>query len=309
LLKESEDSEREKKIRLLIWLAQQLQNHGHTEFFIERMQPSWLPPGTRKWYILLVPLTIIFIFLLLLVMTIIYIYYIDSSFNNLNIFWYINIFIIGAFFIAISAILVPKIKVFEENILNNTFCNYNINLSNFRKTVILFFVGLLVFWSLSIIPYYVFKLIFIILFCWLLMFGISRLNGHELQQKTRPNQGIRNSAINAACVAIFIAITVATGLSIKFPFFPFKLFFLQFLSSLLMIGLPLGLICALLYGGLTCIQHFILRLILFCNGHPWNYAKFLDNAVKLKLLRRVGGRYEFIHSLLKECFAKLPDII
>jgi Effector-associated domain 10/NACHT domain len=297
LLKESEDSKRKKKIRLLIWLAQQLQNHGQTEFFIERMQPSWLPHETWYLYVVLVALSIILILSLPLVGFIC----ITRHFNILNILLYV-IFIIGIVVSAVSASLDPKIKVFEENIVNATFCNYNINLSNFGKNlvfVILLAVGLLIFFSLSTIPHYVVQLICIILFSGLLMVGIARLNGHELQQKTRPNQGIWNSAINAACVAIPIAITVATGLSIKFP--------LQFLSSLLMIGLPLGLICALLYGGLTCIQHFILRLILRCHGYPWNYAKFLDNAVKLKLLRRVGGRYEFIHSLLKECFAILPD--
>jgi DNA polymerase III delta prime subunit len=302
--KESEDSKREKKIRLLIWLAKQLQKHGQTEFFIERMQPSWLPPGPSwlpgTWwylYVVLVALSIILILSLPLLGFI----FSARNFTNLNILFY-GTFIMGIVVSAVSASLDPKIKVFEDNIVNAIFGTHNINLTNFRQThvfVILLTVGLLIFLSLSTIPYVV-QLICIILFCGLLMVGIARLNGHELQQKTRPNQGIWNSAINAACVAIPIAITVATGFSIKFP--------LQFLSSLLMIGLPLGLICALLYGGLTCIQHFILRLILFCNGHPWNYAKFLDNAVKVKLLRRVGGRYEFIQSLLKECFAKLHDM-
>lgn len=306
LIEEDKDSKIQ-KIRLLIWLAQQLQNHGQIEFFIERMEPSWLPPGTLKWYVLLVPLSMILIFLLLLIMVIIYIYYMDRNFNILNIIGY-SIFIVGSLVTAVSASLDPKIKVFEDNIVNAIFGNHSINLRNFSKPVvfvILFAVVLLIFLTLSTISHSVFQLICIILFCGLLMVGIARLNGHELQQRTLPNQGIWNSAINAACLAIPIAITVATGLSIKFSF---KLFILQFLSSLLMIGLPLGLICALLYGGLTCIQHFTLRLILWCNRHPWNYAKFLDNAVKLKLLRRVGGRYEFIHSLLKECFAKLPDI-
>ncbi|MBD1884948.1 NACHT domain-containing protein [Microcoleus vaginatus] len=302
LLKKDKSAKREEKKDSLVWLAQQLQNHGQTEFFIEKMQPSWLPSGTRKWYVLLVALSIILILSLPLIVFIC----IARNFNILNMCMYL-VFIIGIFVAAVSASLHPKIEVFEESIVNATFRNHNINLSNFGQNLIffiLFAVGLLIFLSLSIIPHYVVKLIGIILFSGLLMFGISRLNGHELQEKTRTNQGIRNSAKNAACVAIFIAITVATGLSIKFPF---KLFILQFRSSLLMIGLPFGLTCALHFGGLTCIQHFILRLILVCHGRPWNYTEFLDNAVKLKLLRRVGGRYEFIHSLLKECFAKLHE--
>jgi hypothetical protein len=40
---------------------------------------------------------------------------------------------------------------------------------------------------------------------------------------------------------------------------------------------------------------------------PWNYARFLDQAVAQRFLHRVGGGYIFSHRLLLEHFAALTD--
>jgi ABC-type uncharacterized transport system ATPase subunit len=70
-------------------------------------------------------------------------------------------------------------------------------------------------------------------------------------------------------------------------------------------GLIVGLIVGLI-GGKACIQHFILRLILYTNGYiPWNYARFLDYAAERIFLQKVGGGYIFIHRLLLEHFAQM----
>jgi hypothetical protein len=62
----------------------------------------------------------------------------------------------------------------------------------------------------------------------------------------------------------------------------------------------------MLYGGLTCIQHIVLRYILYySNTIPWNYPAFLDYCADRILLRRVGGGYIFIHRLLQDYFASL----
>ena len=239
-------------IRLLIWLAKQLQIHSKNEFSIEKMQPSWLPPGTRNWYVLLVAISI---FLILLIPRIGFIYYTQ---RNLDISDRVLDIIVSGF-IAVVASSPKKIKVFEKNIVNTTLCNC-LNLSWFWR-----------------------------------------------RQENISNQGIRNAAINTVCIV---------GISIIFPAVlsihliqTRDLFFSQFLYYLLKYSLFIGLIVALSVGCLTtCIQHFILRLILRCKGHPRNYAKFLNNAVQLKLLRQVDGHYEFIYTPLKECFAILHDI-
>jgi hypothetical protein len=66
-----------------------------------------------------------------------------------------------------------------------------------------------------------------------------------------------------------------------------------------------GLILGLLFGGgISCIQHLNLRLILWINGFiPSNLARFLDYASERIFMQKVGGGYIFIHRMLLEHFA------
>jgi hypothetical protein len=69
------------------------------------------------------------------------------------------------------------------------------------------------------------------------------------------------------------------------------------------VGIGSGLMSGLFSGGLPCIQHGVLRLLLWRqNVIPWNYAKFLEYAHNIGLLQQVGGRYRFVHELLREHF-------
>lgn len=119
------------------------------------------------------------------------------------------------------------------------------------------------------------------------------LTGGDIEQTTTPNQGIIRSTQNAI---LFSAIGILSMISIA------KL-----------VGLPLtfGVRIGLLFGlfspaGIACLQHFTLRLILyFTQKIPWNYRHFLDYAVQLVFLQKVGGGYIFIHRLLLEHFANL----
>lgn len=71
-------------------------------------------------------------------------------------------------------------------------------------------------------------------------------------------------------------------------------------------GLLCGLLCGLSFGGLACIQHFVLRLFLYqARVVPWNYARFLNYSTERLLLQRVGGRYRFMHKLLQDHFAAM----
>ncbi|QHG21056.1 NACHT domain-containing protein [Nostoc sp. ATCC 53789] len=114
-----------------------------------------------------------------------------------------------------------------------------------------------------------------------------------IENKKITNQGIWKSASNA----------VFLGLSLGLIYGLLGLFFGL---SFGLLGLSLGLIYGLIFGGRTCIQHFILRLILYFNGCiPWNYARFLDYCTERLFLQRVGGRYRFIHKLLQDHFAEM----
>ena len=80
------------------------------------------------------------------------------------------------------------------------------------------------------------------------------------------------------------------------------------LKAALIIGITFGITSAFLYGLLAFIQHCILRFFLWYveKNIPWNYAKFLDHAVKQRFIQRVGGRYRFMHDLLRKHFADMP---
>ncbi|MGC1394558.1 MAG: hypothetical protein WA828_09800, partial [Coleofasciculaceae cyanobacterium] len=79
--------------------------------------------------------------------------------------------------------------------------------------------------------------------------------------------------------------------------------------DLLLDGIGNGIFFGIYVGGLACIQHFILRLILRHQGMmPWNYAKFLNYVVELGFLEREGGRYRFINDSVQMYFAQMsPD--
>ena len=78
-------------------------------------------------------------------------------------------------------------------------------------------------------------------------------------------------------------------------------------ANLPLASLSLGISNGLLIGlvaGAACIQHFVLRALLWRQGVvPWNYARFLDYATERCFLQKVGGGYIFVHRLLLEHFA------
>ena len=72
------------------------------------------------------------------------------------------------------------------------------------------------------------------------------------------------------------------------------------------IGLLSGLVGIFLFGGEALVQHFILRLIMQKNKLLSKHLlPFLENAVDLIFLRKVGGSYIFVHRTLMEHFAEM----
>ncbi|MDR9403416.1 MAG: NACHT domain-containing protein [Halothece sp. Uz-M2-17] len=66
-----------------------------------------------------------------------------------------------------------------------------------------------------------------------------------------------------------------------------------------------GLLFGLFAGGITCIEHFLLRVFLTLSKQtPWNYSKFLDKAVSCGFLYRVGRGYSFVHRDLQAYFQR-----
>ena len=138
---------------------------------------------------------------------------------------------------------------------------------------------------------------------------MSGLTGPDVQRRTVPNQGIRQSAIN---VAVFAA------LGCLFVGVPFGLVMvlggaaaartLPDAADWLRTGVGSGLFFGVLAGllpGAAVLQHVTLRLVLWWSGTaPIRYARFLDFATERMLLQRIGGRYRFLHALLRDHFAR-----
>jgi sugar lactone lactonase YvrE len=130
---------------------------------------------------------------------------------------------------------------------------------------------------------------------------IGGLSGPDMQMRDRPNQGIWNSLQNSLVlsglifpfnVLLFILLRWATEPTVE----PLDAFILA-ISMAFLFGVFSG-------GGLAGIQHVILRFLLQINGDiPWNYERFLGYANERKLVQQIGGRYRFVHDLLREHFA------
>jgi DNA polymerase III delta prime subunit len=129
----------------------------------------------------------------------------------------------------------------------------------------------------------------------------------DIEDRTTPNQGIKNSLRNL----IFL-----TG-SALLAAIPFKLLLEHFLAGTLSSDQIFGIVCQALIafiltsflagGGLALVQHTSLRIVLAWNGYaPYRYDKLLDYCTERLLLQRIGGRYRFMHKLLQEHFAKMP---
>jgi hypothetical protein len=75
------------------------------------------------------------------------------------------------------------------------------------------------------------------------------------------------------------------------------------------VGLVVGLFFGLRAGGLACLQHLVLRVLLAGKGFaPLDYVRFLNEATGRLFLRRAGSGYLFVHRLLLEYFAELDTI-
>jgi energy-coupling factor transporter ATP-binding protein EcfA2 len=124
----------------------------------------------------------------------------------------------------------------------------------------------------------------------------------EPPEQGEPNQGIKRSATYTVISFTICAIIAILCASI----------FDQVRNSILIfLGLSVGLLGGLganQGSGIVCIQHFILRVILWYRGYiPWNYSHFLNYAIERVFLRKSGGAYFFIHGKLMDYFANIEQ--
>ncbi|MBL8057617.1 MAG: NACHT domain-containing protein [Anaerolineales bacterium] len=144
------------------------------------------------------------------------------------------------------------------------------------------------------------------------------LKGSPITIRKTPNQGmwqsLRSGLIGGLIFgligALFGGLAPVAGFGTNSPLSSGALARLPLWISLaggLFFGLIGGWAGALSCGWRAGLQHAALRLLLWRNGStppPWEYVRFLDYAAERVLLRKVGGGYIFIHRTLLEWFAE-----
>ncbi len=139
-------------------------------------------------------------------------------------------------------------------------------------------------------------------------------NRSVLKTKTRPNQGIllsiRSALFGALLVGGVIGTVWAVYIIVSRPTLwdmsgVYEVTIVESIFKAFPVGVDFGIIGSLAFGMLDVIQHYTLRFILhFTKQLPFRLTAFLNHAVSLIFLRRVGGSYIFIHRMLLEHFAE-----
>ncbi len=132
----------------------------------------------------------------------------------------------------------------------------------------------------------------------------------DIEMRSYPNQGIWKSLKNSIIIMLCFALPLAIFLSYIFPrilplFVEPRL--IKDLSGVLSL-LPfwIGLFAG---GGVACIQHFALRLVLFQSKRiPWNFVTFFKEAEARLFIQQTDGGCIFVHRYLQEYFASLAPI-
>ncbi len=271
----------------LIWLAQQMQQQQLTEFYLERLQPTWLlSQRVQIIYSLLIGLVV----------------------------W----LIVGSFVgIAVGQVFGPLVGLAIGPLVGlavGVWLAVELGKQNREiKPVEAFTWSWKGFWRGQVFGLVVGPLVGLLVG---LVFGplagllvgligvlagglVGGLSGTQINEDARiqPNQGIQNSGWNAfraglvSTLLIVLAFVLAYG-SVTVP--------LTVLLSWLLAGLFGGLV----FGGEAYFEHYVLRCILWRSGAmPWRYVRFLEEATERILLQRVGGGYRFIHPLFLDYFA------
>ncbi len=269
-------------VHWLAWLAKQLAQHGQTVFYIERMQPNWLPDNrSRQVYHIAISLLVGLVFGLL------------GGLVGGLVFG-----LLGGLVGGLTGKMETEIRPAE--VIAWSWASIRRGLS--RSVVFGLVFGLLV----GMVSWFFYETIsrlavgLVVGLIVGLVFGlVNGLSSEMLEEHNLviPNQGIRRSAQNSILLGLFTGLFVGLAFGLIYN-----------LGSGLIFGLFFGLIYWLRSGGLAVIQHMILRLLLWRARYlPSNYPRFLDYAAERILLRKVGGGYIFVHRLLLEYFASLDN--
>lgn len=262
--------------RWLRWLAKKIEKHNLKEFYIEKIQPSYLNIFEKIQYSLIMGLISGLISGLIIGLS-----YEGTS----NI---IIVLIFGLMYGLIFGIL----SLFSRSINDNETLKIGFD---FKAWLIFVLIsGVIIMLIPGLIP--------------ALISGLMIVLNKEIKLNDRknPNQGIQESAKNMVILIFIVSPIVISFLAAATVHIHGQNLYLTSIVIRRFLGV---LIFGIALTGIPVIQHIFLRLILWINRSiPWNYAHFLIYASDRKLIHQVGGRFTFIHALLQEHFAQMEEI-
>lgn len=288
-------------LRWLTWLAWTMRAHDQSVFYLEQLQPDWLPSRRQQWLVT-TGLAAILGTVVAIIMSIGGVIYAGIILG----------LIVGVFAVGRTIRPVERLRWSRSGYLKrmlrragwglavgalvglafelSDWLNFS-NLPGEHHSVVTTF-DQMVGWGTP---------------CALIAGVIGGFLAPEISpRQIVPNEGIRRSArrvllIAALWVSIALLSAMTTTTNSPDPNPPgglllFGLFLIDFLPFLVPVMLWVG--------GRAVLQHLVLRLLLVRGGAaPWGYVSFLDEATDRLFLRRVGGGYVFVHRLLLEYLA------
>jgi len=277
----------------LIWLAEQMKQHQLTEFYLERLQPSWLPTKRSR------TLYSVFCGLIFLGLT-------TGLFGMLlgTLLRGLNGGLIGALFLVLVGMPVGGLLGNKGGRVDRVIRPAEMLKWSWKNAKPWLVIGLIFGPAIGLLSELVFRLrgglISVLIFALVLAIGlalIGGLSGEQINEDMRahPNQGTRSSGWNALRIGLIsVLVGAPAGGFIGGPI------------SALVVGLSFGLLGGLVFGGTAYLAHYALRFLLWRTGAmPWRYVRFLEETTERILLQRVGGGYRFIHPLFLDYFASL----
>ena len=315
---DKEQFSRQDATHCLVWMSKQMVQYSQTIFLIEKLQPYWL----REKEIIYCRIGNLLIGSMLFSLSIGIVFGLLYGIG-VGIYFGFNFILIGSLIIAVLGGLILKIECVES--VKWSWLEFK---KEFKRAINFgMAIGLVIALAVGIK-----SSLIAVLIMWL-GFGLSigtslgligglivGLAKSEVSLSIYSNQGIRQSAKNAISVGLTSWLIFGFIMGLVFGVNTFLArdngefvigindILMSALRGGLTIGLIFGLSFGLFFGGLTCIKHFVLRLILyFTKCAPWNYAKFLDWASDKLFLQKVGGGYIFIHRSLMEHFAEMEN--
>lgn len=269
------------------WLASALIKNNQSIFYLDEIQPKWLTSKKQRWLVskgsVLICSYLSALFLGLL-----------SGFFNHNTHHMMFILILATVggYVTGAFGYGDEIKVVSKIRLSAKVLKQQGRLRLFFSTLPPLMFGSGVALAVNVKTGTIIALFF---FIFMLIINAWDRESKSNQQHVfaMPNDGIKHSIKNWL-ISTLLGFSVGCLIGLTYATYTHAIY----------VGLLLGLLSGLFFGGHTCIQHYMLRFFLWRNKEaPLNYIHFLNFATERIFLYRVGGGYIFAHQTMADYFS------